>query len=142
MLRLSTTRRSPSFVGFVDLLFFGAFVASVYQLRFIANSDCGNWDAETVFVSLGPFGAYGYQTDNPLANDLNKTCAMLKTCFAFGIMETLFFFWTAVIAGLMHRKGDDDAGESRSRRRSHGSRRGHSNSRRHRSSSRRHHYVV
>lgn len=142
MLRLSTTRRSPSFVGFVDLLFFGAFIASVYQLRFIANSDCGNWDAESVFVSLGPFGAHGYQTDNPLANDLNKTCAMLKTCFAFGIMETLFFFWTAVIAGLMHRKGDDDAGESRSRRRSHSSRRGHSNSRRHRSSSRRHHYVV
>lgn len=141
MIRLSTTRRSPGFVAFVDLLIFGGFIAGVYQLRFIANANCSDWHGGSVYISLGPFGAYGFKTDNPLAFRLNKTCAMLKTCFAFGIMETLFFFWTAIIAALMHRKGDVEVVETRSRRRSHSSRRGHSNPRRHRSSSR-HHYVV
>lgn len=140
LIRLSTTKRSSMFVAFIDLCFFGAFIAGVYQLRFIADADCGGWDGGPVIISLGPFGAWGVRTDNPLAFHLDKTCAMLKTCFALGIMEVVFFMWTAIIAMMLHRGHKDDDGDGR--RRGHGSRRGHSGSRHRRSSSRRRHYVV
>lgn len=148
LIRHSTTKRSAAFVSLVDLLFFGAFIAAVYQLRFIASSDCGDWDGGSVYISLGPFGAYGRQSGNDLADDLNKTCRMLKACFALGIMEVIFFTWTAFWAIWLYR-GNRDQGVSkessggRRRSHSHGSRRGHgSHSRRHSSSSRRPHYVV
>ncbi|GAB1217783.1 hypothetical protein ATERTT37_007024 [Aspergillus terreus] len=142
LIRHSTTKRSAGFVAFVDLLFFGAFIAGVYQLRFIANADCAHWNGGSVYVSLGPFGAYGSRTDNPLSLDINKTCAMLKTCFALGIMEVVFFFWTAFWALFMYRRSPEVVvKETVVRRRSHSSRRGHGH-RRHSSSSRRPHYVV
>ncbi|KAL4796742.1 hypothetical protein BDV19DRAFT_76320 [Aspergillus venezuelensis] len=156
LIRHSTTKRSAAFVSFVDMLFFGAFIAAVYQLRFIATADCSDWDGGSVYGSLGPFGAYGRQTNNDLADDLDKTCKMLKACFAIGIMEVIFFSWTAFWALWIYRRSapsDRDRGvvvkESttvRRRSHSHGSRRGHSShgghSRRHSSSSRRPHYVV
>lgn len=144
LIRHSTTKRSAAFVCFVDLLFFGAFIAAVYQLRFIATANCGDWNGGTVWISLGPFGAYGQRTNNPLADNPNKTCRMLKTCFALGIMEVIFFFWTAFWALFMHRKTSETVvKETTVRRRSHSSRRGHSSHRRHSSSgSRRPHYVV
>ncbi|EAU34386.1 conserved hypothetical protein [Aspergillus terreus NIH2624] len=142
LIRHSTTKRSAGFVAFVDLLFFGAFIAGVYQLRFIANADCAHWNGGSVYISLGPFGAYGSRTDNPLSLDINKTCAMLKTCFALGIMEVVFFFWTAFWALFMYRRSPEVVvKETVVRRRSHSSRRGHGH-RRHSSSSRRPHYVV
>lgn len=143
LLRLSTTKRSAHFVAFMDLLFLGAFIGAVYQLRFIANADCSNWDGGSVWVSLGPFGEFGLQTNNPLALHVNKTCAMLKTSFALGIMETIFFAWTACLAMFLHKKERERevVVKETVRRRSHSSRRGHSGHR-HRSSSRRPHYVV
>lgn len=161
LIRLKTTKRSAIFVVFVDLLFFGAFIASAYELRFIATADCKNWGggSDAVYKSLGPFGLHGEQTGNPLANKLNKSCAMLKASFAMGIMETIFFMWTAILAFFLHLghrgEGEGDAtgpgigvayrgrhGHGH-RRRSHSSRRGnrHSGSRV-RSSSGRPHYVV
>lgn len=145
MIRHATTKRSAIFVSFVDLLFFGAFIAGVYELRFIANANCGNWHGDGEYVSLGPFGLYGAQTGNPLANDLNKTCAMLKASFAMGIMEVIFFFWSALWAlwiwrGQPRPVARKEVRTSSSRRRSHSSRRGHGS--RARSSSRRPHYVV
>ncbi|KAJ5171711.1 hypothetical protein N7492_004304 [Penicillium capsulatum] len=144
LIRFKTTKNSAIFVAFVDLLFFGAFIAGVYQLRFIANQNCSHWDGGSVWVSLGPFGEYGRRTDNPLSLQVNKSCAMLKTCFAFGVMETLFFFWTALLALFLHsRDRETVVNETHVRRRSHSSRRGHGSSHhRHRSSSRRPHYVV
>ncbi|KAL4928863.1 uncharacterized protein BDV17DRAFT_86165 [Aspergillus undulatus] len=150
LIRHSTTKRSAAFVSFVDMLFFGAFIAAVYQLRFIANADCGDWDGDSVYISLGPFGAYGRQEGNDLADDLNKTCRMLKACFAIGIMEVIFFVWTAFWALWIYRRSADrergvvkESTTVRRRSHSHGSRRGHSShGRRHSSSSRRPHYVV
>ncbi|KAJ5090832.1 hypothetical protein N7532_009516 [Penicillium argentinense] len=146
LIRFSTTKRSAIFVCFVDLLFFGAFIAAVYQLRFIANADCGHWEGNaSIWVSLGPFGQYGSRTDNPLSYHLNKTCAMLKTSFALGIMEVIFFSWTAFWALFIHtRSREVVVKETHVRRRSHSSRRGHSSGshHRHRSSSRRPAYVV
>ncbi|KAJ6187507.1 hypothetical protein N7519_002415 [Penicillium mononematosum] len=140
LIRFSTTKRSANFVAFVDLLFFGAFVGSVYQLRFIANADCASWHGGSVWISLGPFGSYGQRTDNPLSLDVNKTCAMLKASFAIGIMETVFFFWTALLALFLHHSHKPTVvKETTVRRRSHSSRRGHGSGShsRHRSSSRR-----
>ncbi|KAL4784849.1 hypothetical protein BJX76DRAFT_204225 [Aspergillus varians] len=150
LIRHSTTKRSAAFVSFVDLLFFGAFIAGVYQLRFIASANCSGWNGGSVYFSLGPFGAYGRQSGNDLADDLNKTCRMLKACFALGIMETLFFFWTAMIAVWLYSRSAGDRGVTvketttvRRRSHSHGSRRGHGgHSRTHSSSSRRPQYVV
>lgn len=144
LIRLSTTKRSAIFVSFIDLCFFGAFIAGVYQLRFIANADCTSWNGGEVWVSLGPFGSYGIQTHNPLSLHVNRTCAMLKTSFAMGIMEAAFFFWTALLALMIHKNNREVVvRETTVRRRSHSSRRGHSGSRhRHHSSSRRPQYVV
>ncbi|KAJ5130290.1 uncharacterized protein N7515_006329 [Penicillium bovifimosum] len=147
LIRFSTTKRSAIFVAFVDMLFFGAFVASVYQLRFIAKADCVSWRGGSVWVSLGPFGSYGRITDNPLALDVKKTCSMLKASFAFGIMEAVFFFWTGLLALFLHHSHRPAVvKETTVRRRSHSSRRGHgsgSHHSRHRSSSRRPaNYVV
>jgi hypothetical protein len=140
LIRFSTTKRSAIFVAFIDLCFFGAFVAAVYQLRFIADADCASWHGGSVWVSLGPFGSYGERTNNPLSLDVNKTCAMLKASFALGIMETIFFFWTALLALFLHHSRDRVVvKETTVRRRSHSSRRGHgsgSHHSRHRSSSR------
>lgn len=124
----------------------GAFIAGVYELRFIANADCAHWDGGSVWVSLGPFGSYGARIDNDLHLSINKSCAMLKASFAIGIMEILFFAWTAFLALFLHTRNEREVVVKETvRRRSHSSRRGHSSSghHRHRSSSRsRPHYVV
>ncbi|CDM33703.1 hypothetical protein DTO013E5_1475 [Penicillium roqueforti] len=138
LIRFSTTKRSAIFVAFMDLLFVGAFIAAVYELRFITNANCASWHGGSVWISLGPFGSYGQSTNNPLSLDVNKTCAMLKACFALGIMETIFFFWTALLALFLYHSHRPVVKETIVRRRSHSSRRGHGSGShsRHRSSSR------
>ncbi|KAL1991983.1 hypothetical protein VTN49DRAFT_4015 [Thermomyces lanuginosus] len=137
LIRLGNTRRSAIFVAFIDLCFFGALIAGVYQLRFIATADCAHWDGGSVEVSLGPFG-FSFDADFETPS-LNQTCAMFKACFAIGIMEIVFFTWTAFFALWIHRHhhGKKEVTETVVRRRSHSSRRGH-----HRRPSSRHHYVV
>jgi len=136
LIRLGTTKRSAIFVAFVDLCFFGALIAGVYQLAFISNADCGNFSNGKIIISLGPFGVLGYSGN--VAPNLNKTCSMLKASFALGIMEVVFFFGTACFAAMLHRNREV-VEETVVRRRSHSNHRGHH---RRGSSSRRSHYVV
>lgn len=76
-------KHSAGFVAFVDLLFVGAFIGSVYALRDIAKADCSSWDRTGTFsIDLGFLTATG----NRWGLHTNKLCAMLKACFAFGIM--------------------------------------------------------
>ncbi|KIW01517.1 uncharacterized protein PV09_06995 [Verruconis gallopava] len=92
-------RSSGGFVAFVDLLFFGALIAGVYELRAITDVDCGNFVSNNpIFLNLGPFGYVGRQTGNGLANDEHKNCSMLKASFAFGVMNVVFFFFTFLLA--------------------------------------------
>jgi hypothetical protein len=138
ILRFGSTRRSAVFVAFLDLCFFGAMIAGVYQLRFIAGANCTSWNNTTTSVSLGPFGSIVYTGETP---NFNKTCSMLKASFAMGIMEVVFFTITAFFALLIHRHHSDTVvKETVVRRRSHSSRRGHRHSRS--GSSSRRHYVV
>ena len=128
-------RNNTRFIGLIDLAFVGALIAGVYQLRFVTRTDCvaivsGN---SSVNVNLGVFGG-GTLTSARLGVD--KTCAMLKACFALGIMNCIFFFVTGVMA-LLH-KGEE---KKVVRRRSHshsGRHRSHSGSRRSRRSSHSH----
>jgi len=128
------SKSNAQFVGFIDLGFVGAFIAGVYYLRFIKDFDCVNIaPGSSASVSLGIFGNASLNTLNV---NVNKTCGMLKASFAFGIMNAIFFFFTAVLA-LMH--GDKAEKEKvhvrRESRRSHSHRRSHSGSHRsHRSS--------
>ena len=146
VLRMGSTRRSALFVAFIDLCFVGALIAGVYELRGIAKANCSHFDTGSFYVSLGPFGYFGHQSNSGFAANISKNCAMLKASFAFGIMNIIFFFFTFLLALLLHRheRRDVVVRETRttSRRRSHGSRRGHSHSggSRHRSS-RRSYYV-
>jgi len=91
-------RTSGRFVAFVDLLFFGALIAGVYELRGITKSSCANFSSTTdsIYLNLGPFGYVGGRTNNPYSLHLNKNCAMLKASFALGIMNVVFFFFTFV----------------------------------------------
>ncbi|KAI9727843.1 MAG: hypothetical protein M1834_007889 [Cirrosporium novae-zelandiae] len=134
VIRLQSSRRSAHFVAFIDLCFVGAFIGSVYELRRIANAHCPNFGNNGFYIALGIFSV------NP-----NKECGMLKACFAFGIMNCIFFFASAILAYLMKIHEHDVVIRETytTRRRSHGSRRGHSASGSHRrshSSSRR--YYV
>lgn len=91
-----TARRSGYFVALVDLLFVGAFIAGVYYLRGIAGADCSRFERSGFYRNFGIFGAFGVSVNSPWALHINKTCAMLKASFAFGIMNIIFFFITFV----------------------------------------------
>lgn len=92
-------RTSGRFVAFVDLLFVGALIAGVYELRGITNASCASFGRSgnnDIYLNLGPFGYLGVSSGNTLSVHLNKTCAMLKACFALAIMNIIFFFITFV----------------------------------------------
>jgi len=142
LIRLGSTRRSALFVAFIDLCFVGAFIAGVYYLRGISNSNCSNFTAGSIYINLGPFGYYGRNSGSPWAYNLDKNCSMLKASWVFGIMNIIFFFITFILALFLHRHQQTVVvKEVRTRR--HSSRRGHSGSRSRRSSSsRRRNYYV
>ncbi|KAI0204395.1 hypothetical protein F4808DRAFT_341148 [Astrocystis sublimbata] len=89
---------NATFVAVVDLLFVGAFIGAVYALRFISSADCTHVrPGSSVDVSLGIFGSANL---NGVRVSLDKPCAMLKASFALGIINTILFFFTAVLAAM------------------------------------------
>ncbi|KAI9748343.1 MAG: hypothetical protein M1815_003338 [Lichina confinis] len=117
-------KHSAIFVSFVDFCFMASFIASVVVLRKIAQADCSDFTAGSFYVDLGVFGAWGRSWDSEWSLNVNKNCAMLKACFAFGIMNIFFFFFTAILALFIHRKHrDEHRRETHSH--SHSSRHGH-----------------
>ena len=119
------------FVGLVDLGFFGALIAGVYYLRFIAGVDCTDVSRSDRSYSVR-FGDFGTVTaTGGFHVSLDKTCAMLKACFALGIMNVIFFFFSGVIAWFHggHVKREEVRYVER-RRSSHSRSRGGSRSRR------------
>ncbi|KAI9834413.1 MAG: hypothetical protein M1819_003024 [Sarea resinae] len=148
LFRYKSTKSSAHFVAFIDLCFVGAFIAAVYELRGIGKANCSHFSAGGFYVSLGPFGYFGRQSGSPWAVDVNKTCAMLKASWVFGIMNCIFFFLTSLLALLIHRHVKDDVTVKEThytrRRRSHSGRSEGGGSRRHssRSRSRRDPYYV
>ncbi|KAI1914946.1 hypothetical protein LOZ12_003443 [Ophidiomyces ophidiicola] len=141
LVRFSSTKRSAIFVAFVDLCFFGAFVAAVYLLRGIIDENCNNFYRSPFLATLGPFGFWGQRSGNPLSQDPKKVCSMLKATFAFGILNTMSFFFTAVFAYFMFNHELTHGGK-RSRRGSHSSRRERHHHRHRSSSARRTDYHV
>jgi hypothetical protein len=89
-------RHDAFFVALIDLGFVGALIGGIVTLRGIANQDCSNFSAGSLYVNLGPFGYYGRQSNSPWAVNINKTCAMLKASWALAIILTLTFFVTFV----------------------------------------------
>ncbi|KAK8133110.1 hypothetical protein PG999_001283 [Apiospora kogelbergensis] len=84
------------FVSVIDLGFVGAFIAAVYYLAWIAKADCTHITRGSSYdISFGIFGSADV---NGIHTTTDKTCAMLKACWAFGIMNCIFFFFTAVLA--------------------------------------------
>lgn len=76
-------KHSANFVAFVDLLFVGAFIAGVYELRGIADANCSNFSSDGSYShDLGLFTVSG----NTYGLHVNRQCAMLKASWAFGIM--------------------------------------------------------
>ncbi|KAK4124563.1 hypothetical protein N657DRAFT_396215 [Parathielavia appendiculata] len=89
--------RNAQFVALVDLAFLGAFIAGVYYLRFIARADCASLESgSSVYLDFGLLGSATVVTGWDVS--VNRTCSMLKACFALGIMNCVFFFVTAVLA--------------------------------------------
>ncbi|PQE22978.1 membrane-associating domain-containing protein [Rutstroemia sp. NJR-2017a WRK4] len=126
-------RSNALFVSFIDLCFVGALIAGVYELRFISNSNCS---AVTTGASYYiNFGALGNANVNGVSVKVDKTCAMLKACFAFGIMNIIFFAITSLLACLVGR-GHERGGRRNEKvvvRETHVSRHGHRRSGSHRS---------
>lgn len=75
-------KHSAGFVALVDLLFVGAFIGAVYELRDIADADCTNFERSPFSSTVGDITVSGYA----YTLHTNKDCAMLKASFAFGIM--------------------------------------------------------
>lgn len=87
---------NASGVALIDLGFVGAFIAAVWYMRIMAQADCtAVREGDPWTVSLGIFGSASFNTFDV---QVNKTCAMLKACFAFGIMNCFFFFFTSILA--------------------------------------------
>ncbi|GAP91622.1 hypothetical protein SAMD00023353_6400270 [Rosellinia necatrix] len=87
---------NATFVAVVDVLLVGAFIGAVYELRFITGADCANVvRGSSVDVTLGLFGSASV---NGVRVEVDKSCAMLKAAFAFGILNAAFFFFTAGLA--------------------------------------------
>jgi hypothetical protein len=78
-------KHSAGFVAFVDLLFIGAWIGAVVEMRDIGNADC----THVRFASDNAYGVIlggaGYYVNNFTLN-INKNCAMLKASWAFAIM--------------------------------------------------------
>ena len=128
LFRRESVRRNAAFVAFIDLCFFGAFIAGVYFLRGVTNTDC--LSASGGFSTSGGVSSSGDTIYiNPLNIDYapfsinaNKTCTMLKASFAFGIINCILFFNSALMAMLLHRRERAVVVEKTYRRGSHSSR--------------------
>ncbi|KAH8586781.1 hypothetical protein B0O99DRAFT_528048 [Bisporella sp. PMI_857] len=136
------TRTNARFVAFIDICFVGALIGSVYVLRFIADADCTKVSSsEGWAISFAGFGVSG----PGVSVNTDKTCAMLKASFAFGIMNCIFFFITSILALMVSRSSDSrkvvvkETHYSRHGHRRSGSHRSHHSSHSH--SGRRHAYV-
>jgi hypothetical protein len=90
------SKENSRFVAFVDLLFVGAFIGGVYALRGIGADNCTNITTGNSYTAS--FGLLGSVTYGGLGLQIEKTCAMLKASWAFGIMNCIFFFITSLIA--------------------------------------------
>jgi hypothetical protein len=93
------TKHNGRFVALVDILLFGGLIAGVYELRGITSVNCasiGPGDTHSFIIGLGIFGSASGAVDDPFSLHLDKNCSMLKASFALGIMNIIFFFWTAV----------------------------------------------
>jgi hypothetical protein len=97
-------RANALFVSFVDLCFVGVFIAGVYELRFIAHDNCSSISTDTYTFA----GALGTVSVNGFSVHFTKWCSMLKACFAFGIMNCIFFFITSVLALMVGRGSERD----------------------------------
>lgn len=135
-LRLGTTRRSALFVSFFDLCFIGAFIASIYELSGIANQSCSHFVRSPFMFTLGPFGVEGWVTDKPGAHEPNRNCNLLKTAFAFGIMNLAFFVFSMFFVHLVWHHDRHEARRALRRRSSRHSSRHRGGSKRRRSRSR------
>ncbi|KAI9051940.1 hypothetical protein LZ554_004195 [Drepanopeziza brunnea f. sp. 'monogermtubi'] len=100
------SKNNSRFVAFVDLLFFGAFIGGVYELGYIADQDCSNVTTGSSYTVS--FGNLGSATVNGIDFNVEKQCAMKKACFAFGIMNCIFFFLTSLLAFFHGTDGRDD----------------------------------
>ncbi len=84
-------------VGVADLLFAGAFVGAAYSMRVMAHADCATVRAgDAVAVSFGAFGSASLNVG--FGASVDRSCAMLKACFAFAAMNAAMFFFTSVLA--------------------------------------------
>ena len=111
LLAYHRARHSAIFVAIVDLGFVGALIAGVVELRGIATANCvtfndGNQN-DSFYNVLGPFGGFSGSFGYDYGANFNKNCAMLKACFALGIMNCVFFAITCVLALLLHRRNQD-----------------------------------
>jgi len=79
-----TARHSAHVVAAFDLAFVGAFIAGVYLLRGPGTANCTHLD---FYANNGGAG---------VSYSGNKYCAMLKACFALGIIECILFAWSFV----------------------------------------------
>ena len=129
VLRRKSRNESAHFVALIDLCFVGAFIAGVYELRHIANANCSSFELNSNFsVTLGFNGIDTTGNGDLFSGDVDKTCAMLKASFAFGIVNTIFFFFTAFLLLFMRKESKDGRRSDgkrevySSRRRSHDSR--------------------
>jgi hypothetical protein len=75
----------------VDMLIFGAFIAGVYFLRGVRHADCVGW----------------LRNDQSWGIRWSKHCTMYKAAWALGIINTVLFFITSLLAAHIYRRGGD-----------------------------------
>lgn len=132
------SRANSRFVAFIDLCFVGGFIAGVYYLRGVQGDNCSSLNSGSWTANLGLFGGVTFSGQGLGGATWDKTCAMLKAAWVFGIMNCVFFFVTSMVAFFVGGRHDERrkevyVEERRYRTSSHGGRRSGSH-RSHRSS--------
>lgn len=126
-------KHSAGFVAFVDLLFVGAWIGAVVEMRWIGNADCthGRFVNDNFWKAYLPGITIGIDR---FTISVDKDCALLKASWALAIMNCIFFALTFFFALFVHRHWSD-RDRVVVKRETHYSRHGH---RSHRSRSPRH----
>lgn len=87
----------------VDLAITGGFIAGIYLLRGVRNADCVGGSAP---ISIS-FGDNTASAGNSWGVRVSKHCAMFKASWALAILNCILFFFTALFAAHIYKRGGD-----------------------------------
>jgi len=86
----------------VDILIVGAFIAGIYLLRSVKDTDCVNTSVPVTVY----YGDDSKSWGDSWGMNISKHCSMFKASWVLAIINCILFFLTALLAVHIYRRGD------------------------------------